>query len=179
MASVETTKSPTVVRVWDPLVRILHWSLVGAVAIALVSADDRAIHEASGYLVLGIVLIRVAWGLIGPRHARFTDFVKSPRTVLAYLRDVMLRKPRRYLGHNPAGGAMIVAILLLLVAAVGSGWLSLTDRFFGVAWVENLHAASANLLILLVLAHLAGVVLASLQHKENLIRAMFTGRKRL
>jgi cytochrome b len=179
MASAESTTRTAVVTVWDPLVRVLHWSLAVGVAVAFVSDEARALHEAAGYLALAIVLLRVVWGVIGPRHARFRDFVRSPRIVIAYIADILRMRPRRYLGHNPAGGAMIVLMLVLVTVAGASGWLSQTDRFFGVGWVENLHAASANLLIALAVAHVAGVVLASFQHRENLIGAMFSGKKRL
>ena len=95
---------------------------------------------------------------------------------MLYTHDAVELRPRRYLGHNPAGGAMILALLGLVLAATLSGWMSETDRFFGVFWVEAIHTSSANLLIGLVIVHVAGVVLSSFLHGENLIRAMFTGR---
>lgn len=165
------------VKVWDPLLRLAHWGLAGAVTLALVSSEDRRLHEAAGYVALGIVGLRIIWGVVGPVHARFADFVSSPGTVLAYLRDLTRLRARRYLGHNPAGGAMIVALLVLILAAGISGWMSKTDRFFGVGWVEDLHSASGNLLIFLVVGHVAGVIVSSMLHGENLVRAMITGRK--
>ena len=165
------------VKVWDPLLRLAHWGLAAAVTVALVSSDDRSLHEAAGYVALGIVGLRIVWGVVGPVHARFTDFVRSPGTVLAYLRDVFRLSARRYLGHNPAGGAMIVAMLVLILVAGISGWMSLTDRFFGIGWVEDLHAASGNLLMFLIIGHVLGVIVSSMLHGENLVRAMITGRK--
>lgn len=165
------------VKVWDPLLRLAHWGLAAAVTLALVSSDDRRLHEAAGYAALGIVGLRILWGVVGPIHARFTDFVYSPGTVLAYLRDLSRLSARRYLGHNPAGGAMILALLVLVLVAGVSGWMSLTDRFFGVGWVENLHSASGNLLMFLVIGHVLGVIVSSMLHRENLVRAMITGRK--
>jgi len=103
--------------------------------------------------------------------------VRSPGAVVAYLKDVAGLRARRYLGHNPAGGAMILLLLAMVATAGISGWLSETDRFFGVAWVEDLHRASANALIALIAFHLAGVVFSSVMHGENLVRAMITGRK--
>jgi len=165
------------VKVWDPLVRLLHWGLAAAVIIALMSDESRSLHKAVGYAAAGLVLLRFIWGFVGPAHARFADFVRSPGAVLAYLRDVARLRPPRHIGHNPAGGAMILALLGLVLVAALSGWMQETDRFFGVAWVENLHSASANLLIVLVVLHVAGVIASSLLHRENLIQAMISGRK--
>jgi cytochrome b len=165
------------VKVWDPLVRMFHWSLAAAVILALMSDENRSLHETVGLVALSLILVRVLWGFLGPRYARFSSFVQPPGVILAYLRDVVRFRARRYLGHNPAGGAMI-ALLLATVATAGvSGWLSETDRFFGVAWLEDLHRASANLLIALMVFHVIGVILSSLMHGENLVLAMVTGRK--
>jgi cytochrome b len=165
------------VKVWDPVVRVFHWSLAAAVMLALISDEDRGLHEAVGYLALALILIRLLWGFIGPRPARFSSFVQPPGAILAYLGDVARFRARRYLGHNPAGGAMILLLMATVATAGVSGWLSQTDRFFAVAWVEDLHRASANLLIVLIVFHLIGVLLSSLIHGENLVRAMVTGRK--
>ena len=165
------------IKVWDPVVRIFHWGFAAAVFIALISDEDRALHEAAGYAALALILVRILWGFLGPRHARFSSFVRSPGAVLAYLKDVAGLRARRHLGHNPAGGAMILLLLATAATAGISGWLSETDRFFGIAWVEDLHRASANALIALIAFHLAGVVFSSVMHSENLVRAMITGRK--
>ena len=167
------------IRVWDPIVRVFHWGFAAAVFLALMSDEDRALHEAAGYAALALVLVRILWGFLGPRHARFSSFVRSPGAVLTYLKDAAGLRARRYLGHNPAGGAMILLLLAMVATAGISGWLSETDRFFGVAWVEDLHRASANALIALIAFHVAGVVFSSVMHGENLVRAMITGRKAL
>ena len=167
------------IMIWDPVVRAFHWGLAAAVFIALMSDEDRALHEAAGYAALALILVRVLWGFLGPRHARFSSFVRSPGAVLAYLKDAAGLRARRYLGHNPAGGAMILLLLAMVATAGISGWLSQTDRFFGIAWVEDLHRASANALIALIAFHVAGVVFSSVMHSENLMRAMITGRKAL
>jgi cytochrome b len=174
-----TGSTPRSVKVWDPVVRIFHWLFAAAVFIALLSDEDRALHERAGYLALALLLIRFAWGFLGPRHARFSSFLRSPGTVFAYLRDIARGRARRYLGHNPAGGAMILLLMAAVATAGASGWLSETDRFFGVAWVEDLHRTSADLLIALIAFHVAGVVFSSVMHGENLVRAMITGRKPL
>jgi len=163
------------VRVWDPLVRVLHWSLAGCFVVAYATGEAiLSLHELAGYAVVAIVGVRALWGLVGPKHARFDDFVPGPGTLVAYLRDLLAGRPKRYLGHNPAGGAMIVGLLTALLATSGTGVLTLS----GGEAVEELHEAAANLTLALVLVHVAGVVLSSLLHHENLVRAIITGRKR-
>lgn len=169
---------PAVVPVWDPLVRLFHWSLVAAFATAWLSEPGESLHNAAGYAALGLVAFRLLWGVVGTRHARFRAFVPSPGELLAYLRRLARGNAPRYLGHNPAGGAMIVALLAMVALSAGSGWLSITDRFWGVEWVEELHEAAANLTLGLVGFHVAGVLVSSLVHGENLVRAMITGTKR-
>jgi len=171
---------PATVRVWDPLVRVFHWSLVVTFAIASVTAElsDR-LHEVVGYTVLGLVVFRIVWGVVGTRHARFGDFVYKPAAVTAYLRDVIAFRARRYIGHNPAGGAMIVAMLVALTVAGVTGWMLTLESYRHAGWMSDLHAFSANASLWLVAGHIAGVALASWQHHENLVRAMINGRKRV
>jgi len=110
------------IRVWDPLVRIFHWGLVLAFTVAYLSGDEESsLHIYSGYVVLGLITFRVLWGLIGTRYARFSDFVYSPVTVIQYLKDLVAKKPKHYIGHNPAGGAMVIAMLLCLIVVSVSG----------------------------------------------------------
>jgi cytochrome b len=166
------------VPVWDRFVRVFHWSLAILVLIEFLTTDDaRTLHHLAGYAVLGLIGARVVWGVIGSRHARFTSFVAGPRTVLDYLRALRLGNAPRHLGHNPAGGAMIVALLGLLIVVAGSGWLSETDAFFGVPWVDDLHHISAHLLLVMIGLHICGVIASSWFHRENLVLAMLTGRK--
>ena len=180
------------VRIWDPLVRVFHWTLAAAFLTAYLVEDDwLGLHVVAGYTVLALVLFRLVWGAIGTRHARFTDFVRSPAVVLAYLKDALAIRARRYLGHNPAGGAMVIALLVSLtftavsgLALYGYGEFSgpLAGLMQGApVWLgnalEETHEFFANFTLLLVLLHLAGVALASLQHGENLVRSMVTGRK--
>ncbi len=173
-----TAKDPTV-KVWDPLVRIFHWSLVASFAVAWISADEwDDLHIWAGYAAAGLIAFRLVWGLLGPRYARFTQFLRRPASVAAYLKDLVSGRERRYLGHNPAGGAMVLALILSLAALCLTGWMCTLDMFWGEEWVEEAHEILANLLLVLVGLHLAGVVLASLKHQENLVRAMITGRKR-
>ncbi len=167
------------VKVWDPLVRLFHWSLVIAFAIAWVTGDElQRLHEAAGYAIVGLLVVRVVWGFIGSARARFSDFVYRPSTVVSYMADMARFRARRYLGHNPAGGAMVLALLLMLAAACGTGLMMTTDAYWGVEWVEEAHELAANFTLVLVGLHLAGVLVASAEHRENLVKAMITGQKR-
>jgi cytochrome b len=164
--------------VWDRLVRLFHWSMASLVLVAFLTTDDaRWLHELAGYAVLALIALRLVWGVIGGRYARFTSFVTGPRAVLRYLRLLSDGRAPRYMGHNPAGGAMIVALLGLLAIVAGSGWLSETNAYFGVAWVDHLHHISAHLLLVLIGLHVGGVLVSSWLHRENLLLAMITGRK--
>ncbi len=116
------------IRVWDPLVRVFHWGLVAAFAIAWLTADElQPVHEYAGYTVAGLVAFRVLWGVIGSRYARFAQFVKGPRATLAYLGDMTQGREKRYLGHNPAGAAMVIALLVTLSGTAFTGWLMEDD----------------------------------------------------
>jgi len=204
----ESAPLPNETRVWDPVVRIFHWSLVAAFTIAWLTGEEESrLHELAGYAVIGLVLIRVVWGFVGTKYARFRDFVYRPSTVLAYAGDILTGKSKRYLGHNPLGGMMVIALLLSLLAASVTGLVlqgaeADTGPFAAItastsvtlpvaiskavadddgvgadeAWKE-LHEFFANLSLLLVVLHIAGVIVGSLVHRENLVRAMFTGRK--
>lgn len=165
------------VRIWDSFVRLFHWGTVALFATAFLSSDEKSLHEPIGYALLALVGLRIVWGFIGTYHARFASFVVSPGAVMRYLRLLREGRAPRHLGHNPAGGAMILLLLGMLVLVAGSGWMSETDRWFGVPWVDHLHHISAKILLLLIGAHVAGVVVSSRLHRENLVRAMITGRK--
>jgi cytochrome b len=167
------------VRVWDAAVRIGHWTLVACVVLAWFTRHGGGRwHEWAGYTVLAVVALRVLWGFAGSRHARFANFLHSPKATFAYARLVASGREPRHLGHNPLGGWMIVALLVTVALAAGSGWLYTTERFWGVAWVEETHEVLANLLLLLAGIHVAGVVVESLRHRENLVAAMWHGDKR-
>ncbi len=180
--------------VWDPLVRVFHWSLVASFTVAYLSGEGAMLdlHAWSGYIIGALILFHLLWGLVGPQHARFTDFVFTPATVLAYGRDLLHGQAQRYLGHNPLGGAMVIALLVVLSLATVTG-LALYDATeaagplagmmrershgFGEA-LEEVHEFFSKLTLLLVALHVGGVLVSSLLHRENLVRAMITGRKR-
>ncbi|MCB1473278.1 MAG: cytochrome b/b6 domain-containing protein [Rhodobiaceae bacterium] len=170
---------PATVRVWDPFVRIFHWSLVALFAFAFLTGDEwDKPHEFAGYVVAGLIGLRVIWGFIGTRHARFSDFVTGPGTVIGYLKDAAGFRARRHLGHNPAGGAMVLALLAAIAVISLTGHMMTTDAYWGVKWVEEVHEAAAFGTLGLIALHVGGVVFASIEHGENLVRAMVTGRKR-
>jgi cytochrome b len=153
---------------------------VASFAIAWISGDDwRSLHLWAGYAAAALVAFRLLWGFIGTPYARFNHFVHGPLTTLGYLGDILRGRERRYLGHNPAGGAMIVVLLTLMAGLCLTGYLSITDAFWGEEWLEDLHGGLANVLLAAVFLHIGGVIFSSFRHKENLIASMFTGEKRI
>jgi cytochrome b len=173
-------KLPTpVVKVWDPFVRLFHWLLVIFFALAWYSGgiwDDP--HLATGYIVAVLVFARIVWGFVGTRYARFRDFAYGPRAIFHYLVAMLRMKAPRYLGHNPAGGAMVFLLLGTLVVLCVTGILMTTDAFWGVQWVDDLHNFASTFALVLVALHIGGVVISSIEHRENLVTAMITGWKR-
>lgn len=203
-------------KIWDRFVRVAHWLLVLGFATAYLTADElEDVHYVAGYTVATIVVLRILWGLVGPPRARFSDFVYAPRRVFRYFLDLIRFRSKRYVGHSPAGGAMVVALLLMLVLTTGTGMTRLaieegegplaplfaaapaaddttlvlvsSDNGSGDAedgarreesFVGELHETFGNITLFLVFAHIGGVLLASFAHRENLPRAMVTGRKR-
>ncbi len=164
-------------QIWDPLVRLFHWSLAVAFAIAWFERSDAAIHETAGEVILVLIIVRAAWGLIGPASARFETFIRGPIATATYLTSILRGKPRHHLGHNPAGGAMIGALLLALTVTAASGILMNTTALWGDAWTEWIHGTTATVSVWLIAGHLAGVLIACIQHRENLPLTMITGRK--
>jgi len=164
--------------VWDAPVRVFHWLMVLCFAGAYLTAESerwRLLHISLGYTMAGLVGFRLLWGVVGTRYARFAEFVRGPRAVAGYVQAMLRGQPQVHTGHNPAGALAIVALLLLTLVVTASGWATLNE--FAGKVVEELHEGTANLMIALVVVHIAGVVLASWLHKTNLVRAMVTGRK--
>ena len=194
------------IKIWDLFVRIFHWTLVVAFAVAYVTEDETmALHVWAGYLVGGLVLMRILWGFIGPKHARFSDFVCGPAQAWRYLVELIRGRAERHIGHSPAGGAMALMLMAACLATVWTGMeLYAAEEGKGpLAWEapviaqaladederegredgddgvwEEFHEVLAHLSFLLVLLHVGGVILASIMHRENLVRAMVTGWKR-
>jgi cytochrome b len=197
------------IRVWDPLVRLFHWSLVVAFTVAwLTGEESESLHEWAGYVVAALIAIRVVWGFVGSHYARFTQFVRGPGTVVGYLKDTLTGRAPRYIGHNPIGALMVLAILVTISGTAYTGWLMADGTRLGMLpdfpriiapaiaddddeeeeekgmnegseeFLEEIHETLANLMLLLIAAHIAGVVFTSVRHRENLARAMITGNKR-
>ena len=165
--------------VWDPLVRILHWTLAVGVIVAYATGDHGgAWHERIGYVALAAAVLRIGWGFAGSRHARFGDFVPRFSGLALYIRQLMRLREPRYVGHNPLGGVWIVAMLALVLAAGASGWALSMLGEHNHHWLEELHEGIAGTLLAAAAIHVAGVVWESVRHGENLARAMVTGRKR-
>ena len=170
---------PDSVKVWDLFVRVCHWLLVILFAVAWYSGGiwDNP-HLAAGYFIFGLVVARIVWGFVGSPHARFSDFIYGPRTILLHIADMLRMRAPRYLGHNPAGGAMVIMLLATLIVVCISGVMMTTDAFWGVKWVDRLHETASTIALVLVALHVGGVIFASIEHGENLVRAMIIGRKR-
>lgn len=194
------------IRVWDPLIRVFHWGLVATIAAAWLTAEEiEAWHEWVGYIALGLIGFRLIWGLIGTRYARFSQFVPSVSEAISYSKDMLRRREKRHIGHNPLGALMVVALLSTTAATGVSGWLlaeperramlselpiivapayadSDRDKDHGRGdhdddALEEVHEVLANLLLLLIVLHVVGVIYASTRHKEKLALAMITGNK--
>jgi cytochrome b len=167
-------------KVWDHGVRWLHWTLVTAISVAWLSTLRLGfvqLHEPAGYIALGAVTARLVWGYIGSHYARLSQFVRSPSSTLHYARLLKRKQEPRYIGHNPLGGWMVVALLACVAGTGFTGWLFTTDMFWGTAGLAQLHSFLAWTLLVLIALHLIGVIFTSLRHRENLVRAMITGRK--
>ncbi len=166
-------------RVWDPFIRIFHWSLaIGMVAVWITSSWRGASHQWIGLAIGALLIGRIVWGFVGSNYARFAQFQCGPQASIGYIYAIVKGTERRYLGHNPAGALMILALMFTITTTVFSGWLMTTDTYFGDDTVQFLHRASAYSVVGLIFFHVGGVVLASRRHKENLVKAMLTGEKR-
>jgi cytochrome b len=166
-------------KVWDPLVRIVHWAVAVGIAVSWWTSErSETWHIRFGYAVATMVLIRLAWGFIGSRHARFADFVRGWAATTGYAHRVLQRTEGRHLGHNPLGGWMALALWAAILGTCFTGWLYTTDAYFGIAWVELTHVILAWTVVALLPLHIAGVIFTSLRYRENLVIAMITGRKR-
>lgn len=228
------------VKVWDPFIRIFHWGLVGLFTLSYVTGETEGpLHVWSGYAIVVLIALRIVWGFVGSTHARFSDFVRSPAEVFRYLKGELSGNAPRTLGHNPAGGWMVLLLLVSILATGGSGLIVLglegggpmAGRIAADGWIvtvgnalgegeshgegayhgddddddleggrpsvreetlmqasqplaaaedawEEIHEFLANFTVLLVVLHIAGVIVSSIAHRENLVRAMFSGMKR-
>jgi cytochrome b len=187
-------REPTVavVRVWDLPVRLVHWGLVALVALAYATGSEEryyAVHKATGIAILALVVFRVLWGFAGSRPARFASFLAGPRAVLGHVRDLAARRHSPAPTHNPLGGWGVLALLFLISAEIATGLTSSTFDYEGPlssllpdrasSAMADLHSILFDVLAAMILAHLVGVALTSWAGRENLVKSMLTGRKRL
>ncbi|WP_417626085.1 cytochrome b/b6 domain-containing protein [Pararhodobacter aggregans] len=164
--------------VWDPFLRLFHWSLVTLFTLdALVLDPEIRLHRWVGYAVAVLVGLRIVWGLIGPVRARFADFLPTPFAVAEQIGDIRANRRRAHLGHTPLGALMILNLLLTLIAIAVTGYLQTTLAYWGVAWVTELHEGLVTWAELSVAAHIAAVIWESRRTGINLARAMVTGEK--
>lgn len=167
-------------KVWDPFVRVFHWSLVIFFgANALVIDDDTKLHQWIGYAVVALVALRILWGLFGSKYARFTSFPPSLSESLAQVREMAGGEKNVHIGHTPLGALMIYNLLLSMLVIGLSGWLMTTDMFWGIEWPEHLHEAAVTWAEISVVLHIAAVIFESWRTSVNLPRAMVTGCKDL
>jgi len=197
--------SETGVQVWDVFIRVFHWSLVFFFVLTYVTGEElETVHAYAGYIIIILLALRLVWGLVGTRYARFTSFIYSPKTIKAYLKSLLSKNPKHYLGHNPAGGAMVILLLIFLsltswsglkayeaegkgpLASIGMSLISVAQadddnghkgKRGGDFW-EDIHEVAANFTLFLIFFHIVGVLISSVLHKENLVRAMISGKKR-
>jgi len=167
------------IEVWDPIVRLFHWTVViGCVLDLFVLEDGKAAHRFIGYVVAGALIVRIVWGFLGSNHARFDDFVPTPKKLTQYLEALLHGEEPRYIGHNPAGALVMLTLMGLLAAVSITGWMLTLDAYFGNKALGELHEGIANLIVVLAGGHAAAAIYEGWRHKENLVWAMVTGRKR-
>ena len=170
----------TRVFVWDLPVRLFHWLLAISFTGAFVTAESerfRDVHVAFGYTLLGLIAFRILWAFVGTRYARLSSFAFGPRAVVAYLKSLLAFRPLHYVGHNPAGSWVIYVLVTLGLVTGAAGYATYND--IGGKWLEDFHEGAANVMLTLVFVHIAGVLVSSLVHRENLVKAMLTGYKHL
>lgn len=168
----------TEILVWDVPVRVFHWLLAFCFAGAYLTSESeqwQLVHVTLGYTMAGLIAFRLVWGCIGSRYARFGDFVRGPAAVASYFRALLRGEPQRFLGHNPAGALAILALLACAAATAATGWIAWQET--SAEWWEEVHEACANLMLGLVLVHVAAVIGSGWLHHENLVAAMFNGKK--
>lgn len=171
--------APATVKVWDPVVRIFHWTVVaGCILDLFIVEDGELAHRVIGYTVAAALFVRLVWGFVGTKHARFANFTPGPRRLRSYLSALARGREPRTLGHNPAGAVMMLLLMALLVGVSVTGWMMGLDAFWGADWLEQAHEALANAILVLAMVHAAAALFESWRHRENLVWSMVTGRKR-
>ncbi|MFZ3018563.1 MAG: cytochrome b/b6 domain-containing protein [Gallionella sp.] len=188
-----TTSNDGTIKVWDLFIRLFHWTLVASFATAYISGEFFAseIHVLVGYALCVLLIARIYWGFKGSRHAQFRSFFFPPGETLAYVRSMLTGHPKHYLGHNPAGALMVFTLLCMMAALLATGLATLAaiDYEGPLLFIadsvsdetaytfRHLHELLADIALTLVSLHIVGAMLGSIQHRENLVKAMFTGKK--
>ena len=173
-----TSPLPQSIKVWDPFVRLFHWSLVACVLINYFIIDDgETVHQWLGYLASALVAARILWGFVGSRHARFSDFFPTRKRLQAHFQALFFGEADEHPGHNPLGAVMMLALITLVLALGLTGYLQTTDRFWGEDWLQELHEMLASTLIGLACLHVLAAIVMSRLQRINLIAAMVTGVK--
>lgn len=165
------------VQVWDPVVRLTHWSVAALVLWDLYEDSGGPLHRNLGYAAACLVLVRLAWGMVGSGAGNLREWLPGASGVVAYVRAAVGGHPPRYLGHNPLGALMMLVLWVLILALAATGWMSRLDMFWGEDWPKDIHGVLAYVLLALVVLHIAAAVLMSRFHKENLVLSMVTGKK--
>ncbi|MBR0692447.1 cytochrome b/b6 domain-containing protein [Bradyrhizobium lablabi] len=172
--------APRTVQVWDLPLRLWHWALAVCVLVAWFTPNVLdGLHRVAGYSVIGLLVFRLIWGFAGSRYSRFRMIGVRLRAAPGYIWNLRRGISGRYIGLNPAGTAMLVALLVSLAVSAISGAMQVTVTFFGVWWVEDTHAYSSDAVIILVVLHVVGAVVMGILQRQNLVRAMITGRKHI
>ena len=167
------------IKVWDPLVRIFHWTVaLGTIANLTVLRHVEDPHIIIGYIMVAALLIRIGWGFVAKGHARFSSFVPGPKSLKSYLAALIKRREPRYVGHNPAGAVMMLGLMALIAGMGVTGWMMGSDQFWGEPWVEEVHETLANIIIAAAIIHVLAAVIESVRHRENMPWSMITGYKR-
>jgi len=188
--TIDNGQTRKTIRLWDSPTRIFHWLLVILIAVSYFSAEEgeMEIHEISGIAVLVLVIFRIIWGFVGSTSARFSHFVRGPGAVLDYVRALLRRDPPHTAGHNPLGGWVVVAFLLLLVVQGTLGLFANDDIVYEAPLaymvsddasdtISGLHHELFEFILILIGIHVAAVIGYWIVFKENLIKAMITGKK--
>ncbi|WP_207867762.1 MULTISPECIES: cytochrome b/b6 domain-containing protein [Pseudomonas] len=167
-------------RLWDPVVRVFHLSIAGVFAANYFfneAGDDW--HVWLGYYAMGWLLVRLVWGFVGPRSARWSDFWPTPSRLAAHARSLIAGRPEHRLGHSPIGALVMLAMLLAMLTVGVSGWaMEEIDALWGADWPLQVHETAADVLLALVIVHIAAALFESVQVRDNLPLSMLTGRRR-
>lgn len=168
------------ITVWDPLVRLIHWGLALAIVLnGFILDEEGALHEWVGYVAVGLIAIRLVWGLTSSRYARLSAFPPNPVAALRHLAGLFKGDKTVHLSHNPLGALMVYNIWLTVLILSVTGYMMGTIRFFGVEWVEEAHEIAFNWLVVSIVLHVGGIAFDSWRSGVPLARSMIDGRKRI